>query len=302
MLKPGDEIAAVVARASLEHRAVAAGVRADRRRDQGGADQRARRARLRTNTARCCRRARRSSPSATCRTRSARSTRSSAMIAQAHAAGAVVLVDGAQAAPHLVDRRPGARLRFLRAVEPQDVRADRHRRALRTQRALLEAMPPYQGGGDMIASVTFEKTLYNQVPYKFEAGTPNIAGVVGLRRGDRLPGDDRSRRPRCAHEDDVLAYATARVREIPGTRIIGEARHKTGVLSFLHRRRASARRRHDPRSAGHRGAHRPALRAAGDGPLRHPGDDSRVAGDLQHARGHRRAGRGAGAECDEVFG
>ena len=125
---------------------------------------------------RCCPRARRSSPSATCPTRSGRSTRSRDHRSRARA-GAVVLVDGAQAATTR-RRRAGARLRLLRVLEPQDVRADRHRRALR-RRALLEAMPPYQGGGDMIASVTFEKTTYNVVPYKFEAGTPNIAGVVG---------------------------------------------------------------------------------------------------------------------------
>jgi len=98
--------------------------------------------------------------------------------------------------------------------------------------ALLEAMPPYQGGGDMIASVTFEATRYNQVPYKFEAGTPNIAGVAAFGAAiDYLSALDRA--AALVHEDDVLAYATAAVREIPGVRIIGEAREKTGVLSFL---------------------------------------------------------------------
>jgi cysteine desulfurase/selenocysteine lyase len=84
----------------------------------------------------------------------------------------------------------------------------------------------------MISSVTFEKTLYNQVPYKFEAGTPNIAGVVGFGAAvDYLGAVDRE--AALAHEDAVLDYATERVREIPGTRIIGEAKLKTGVLSFL---------------------------------------------------------------------
>jgi cysteine desulfurase/selenocysteine lyase len=93
-------------------------------------------------------------------------------------------------------------------------------------------MPPYQGGGDMIASVTFEKTEYNVVPYKFEAGTPNIAGVVGFGAAiDYLMGIDRE--AALAHEDALLEHATARLREIPGTRVIGEARHKTGVLSFV---------------------------------------------------------------------
>ncbi len=84
----------------------------------------------------------------------------------------------------------------------------------------------------MIASVTFEKTKYNVVPYKFEAGTPNIAGVVGLGAAiDYLDTIDRA--AALVHEDELLAYATARVREIPGTRIVGEAREKTGVLSFI---------------------------------------------------------------------
>jgi cysteine desulfurase/selenocysteine lyase len=153
------------------------------------------------------------------------------MIAQAHAAGAVVLVDGAQAAPHL-------------PIDVQDLDCDfyvlsSHKMfgptgtgVLYGRKALLEAMPPYQGGGDMIASVTFEKTLYNQIPYKFEAGTPNIGGVAGFGAAiDYLSTIDRHAALR--HEDDVLGYATAQLREIPGVRIIGEARHKTGVLSFL---------------------------------------------------------------------
>ena len=154
-----------------------------------------------------------------------------AMIAQAHEAGAVVLVDGAQAAPHL-------------EIDVQDLDCDfyvlsSHKMfgptgtgVLYGRRPLLESMPPYQGGGDMIANVTFEKTLYNQIPYKFEAGTPNIAGVAGFGAAiDYLASIDRQ--AALAHEDDVLAHATERLREIAGVRIIGEARHKTGVLSFL---------------------------------------------------------------------
>ncbi len=154
-----------------------------------------------------------------------------AMTAQAHAAGAVVLIDGAQAAPHL-------------PIDVQDLDCDfyvlsSHKMfgptgtgVLYGRKALLEAMPPYQGGGDMIASVTFEKTHYNQIPYKFEAGTPNIAGVAGFGAAiDYLMSIDRL--AALAHEDDVLEYATAAVREIAGVRIIGEAKHKTGVLSFL---------------------------------------------------------------------
>jgi len=99
------------------------------------------------------------------------------------------------------------------------------------RQALLEAMPPYQGGGDMIASVTFEKTDYNVLPYKFEAGTPNIAGFVGLGAAvDYLAALDRV--AALEYEDALLAYATEQVRAIPGVRIFGEARHRTSVLSF----------------------------------------------------------------------
>jgi cysteine desulfurase/selenocysteine lyase len=150
---------------------------------------------------------------------------------QAHACGALVLLDGAQAVPHLtVD---------VQALECDFYVFSSHKMygptgvgVLYGRRSLLEGMPPYQGGGDMIESVTFEKTLYNAVPYKFEAGTPNIGGVVGFGAAvDYLTAIDRE--AALAHEDAILEYATARVREIPGTRIIGEARHKTGVLSFV---------------------------------------------------------------------
>lgn len=153
------------------------------------------------------------------------------IIEQAHRAGAVVLIDGAQAVPHLeVD---------VQALECDFYVFSSHKMfgptgvgVLYGRRELLEAMPPYQGGGDMIASVTFEKTQYNIVPYKFEAGTPNIGGVVGFGAAvDYLTAIDRE--AALAHEDALLAHATARLREIPGTRIIGEARHKSAVLSFL---------------------------------------------------------------------
>jgi cysteine desulfurase/selenocysteine lyase len=153
------------------------------------------------------------------------------MIGQAHAAGAVVMVDGAQAVPHF-------------AVDVQTLDCDfyvfsSHKMfgptgvgVLYGRPSLLDAMPPYQGGGDMIASVTFERTQYNVVPYKFEAGTPNIAGVAGFGAAiDYLSSIDRV--AALAHEDDVLAYATKRVSEIPNVKIFGNARHKAGVLSFL---------------------------------------------------------------------
>jgi cysteine desulfurase / selenocysteine lyase len=154
-----------------------------------------------------------------------------AMIDQAHARGAVVLVDGAQAIPHLVVD--------VRALDCDFYVFSSHKMfgptgvgVLYGRPSLLEAMPPYQGGGDMIASVTFEKTQYNQVPYKFEAGTPNIGGVAGFGAAvDYLMAIDRD--AALAHEDGVLEYATARLSEIRGTRIIGEAAQKTGVLSFV---------------------------------------------------------------------
>ena len=98
--------------------------------------------------------------------------------------------------------------------------------------ALLEAMPPYQGGGDMIRSVTFEKTTYNELPYKFEAGTPDIAGVIGLGAAidylDQIGMDNIA-----AYEHDLLAYGTRALESIPGLRLIGTAREKAGVLSFV---------------------------------------------------------------------
>jgi cysteine desulfurase/selenocysteine lyase len=98
--------------------------------------------------------------------------------------------------------------------------------------ALLEAMPPYQGGGDMIRSVTFEHTSYNDVPHKFEAGTPNIAGVVGLDEAIQyvtaigLPHV-------AAYERELLAYGTDALSDIPGLRLTGTASHKAAILSFV---------------------------------------------------------------------
>jgi len=97
---------------------------------------------------------------------------------------------------------------------------------------LLEAMPPWQGGGDMIASVTFEKTIYNRLPYKFEAGTPNIADTIGLGAAieylNRLGLDNIEQ-----HEAELLRYATEQLERIPGVSIVGRAKEKAGVLSFV---------------------------------------------------------------------
>jgi cysteine desulfurase / selenocysteine lyase len=153
------------------------------------------------------------------------------MIERAHAHNVLVLLDGAQAAPHLqVDVRDldvdFYTLSGHKLFGPTGVGV------LYGKAALLEAMPPYQGGGDMISSVTFEKTTYNRLPHKFEAGTPHIAGVIGLGAAiDYLEGIGFE--GRSAHEEDLLAYATSAIRGVPGVRIIGTAREKGSVLSFV---------------------------------------------------------------------
>jgi cysteine desulfurase / selenocysteine lyase len=148
----------------------------------------------------------------------------------AHARGAVLLVDGAQAAPHLPIDVQALGCDFY-VLSGHKMYGPTATGLLYGRPELLEKMPPYQGGGDMIQSVTFEKTTYNVLPYKFEAGTPNIAGVVGFGAAiDYLQGFDRA--AVLEHEDALLAAATSRVAQIPGTRIFGTAREKTGVLSF----------------------------------------------------------------------
>ena len=149
----------------------------------------------------------------------------------AHERGVPVLVDGAQAVPHF-------------KVDVQELGCDFYAFSghklfgptgvgiLYGRAELLEAMPPYQGGGDMISLVTFEKTHYNVLPYKFEAGTPHISGGIGLGAAiDYLNGLDW--RQVLAHENDLLAYATAALSEIGGLRIIGTAKEKAGVISFV---------------------------------------------------------------------
>jgi cysteine desulfurase / selenocysteine lyase len=151
--------------------------------------------------------------------------------AMAHARNIPVLVDGAQAVPRM-------------PVDVQDLDCDFYAFSghkaygptgigvLYGKLPLLEGMPPYQGGGEMISSVTFEKTIYNKVPHKFEAGTPDISGPVGLRAAiDYL--DNLGMENIAEHEHELLSYATKKVSAIPGLRIVGTAREKTGVLSFV---------------------------------------------------------------------
>ena len=153
------------------------------------------------------------------------------LIEMAHSRKVPVLLDGAQAAPHVpVD---------VRELDCDFYAFSGHKLygptgigVLYGKRQWLEEMPPYQGGGDMILSVTFEKTTYNALPYKFEAGTPHVAGAIGL--GAALDYVNQvGLKQAGAYENELLAYATERVRRIPGVRLIGTAREKAGVLSFV---------------------------------------------------------------------
>jgi cysteine desulfurase/selenocysteine lyase len=149
----------------------------------------------------------------------------------AHAAGAVVMIDGAQAAPHLAVDVRAIGCDFY-AFSGHKVYGPSGVGALYGRAALLEAMPPWQGGGDMISSVTFERSTWNALPYKFEAGTPNIAGGIAL--GAAIDWVERVGLDAiAAHEDDLLRYGTALLEAIPDLRIVGTAREKAGVLSFV---------------------------------------------------------------------
>jgi cysteine desulfurase / selenocysteine lyase len=153
------------------------------------------------------------------------------IVQMAHARGVPVLIDGAQAIPHLhVDVRE-LDCDFY-AFSGHKVFGPTGIGVLYGRESLLEQMPPYQGGGDMIRSVTFEKTIYNELPYKFEAGTPHIAGAIGL--GAALDYVSRVGLVRAAaHERELLDYGTALLGSVPGLRLIGTAREKVGVLSFV---------------------------------------------------------------------
>lgn len=153
------------------------------------------------------------------------------IVAQAHTVGAVVVLDGAQAGAHL-------------DIDVQDLDCDfyclsSHKMygptgtgVLYGKKALLEKMKPYQGGGEMISNVTFEKTTYNQLPYKFEAGTPNIADVIAFGEAIRFINTIGKENIRL-HEDELLAYATKKISQLPTVKIIGTAKRKVGVLSFI---------------------------------------------------------------------
>ena len=149
----------------------------------------------------------------------------------AHSVGAQCLIDGAQAMSHLrVD---------VQALDCDFYVFSAHKMfgptgvgVLYGKASLLEAMPPYQGGGEMIETVSFAGTTWNQLPYKFEAGTPDIAGVIAMGAAvDYLQSIDRDGAE--AHEQDLLEYAEAKARAMPGITLVGTAAKRTGVLSFL---------------------------------------------------------------------
>jgi cysteine desulfurase / selenocysteine lyase len=153
------------------------------------------------------------------------------LVAAAKARGITTLIDGAQAVPHLT-------------VDVQDLGCDFYAFSghklfgptgigiLYGRESLLERMPPWQGGGDMILTVTFRKTTYNGLPYKFEAGTPNISGAIGLGAAiDYVSAMDRDGAH--AHEHALLAYASETLSKIEGLRIVGTARAKASLVSFV---------------------------------------------------------------------
>jgi cysteine desulfurase / selenocysteine lyase len=153
------------------------------------------------------------------------------LVEAVHEVDAVVVVDGAQAAAHVPIDVQALDCDFY-AISSHKVFGPTGIGILYGKQSLLEEMPPYQGGGDMIEHVSFEKTTFNELPYKFEAGTPNIAGAVGF--GAAIDyvlkiGLDAIR----LHEHDVFTYATERFSELDGARIIGTARDKCSILSFL---------------------------------------------------------------------
>jgi len=153
------------------------------------------------------------------------------IVEMAHSKGIPVLVDGAQSVPHLPVDVQALGCDFY-AFSGHKIYGPTGIGVLYGKRTLLEAMPPWQGGGDMIRSVTFEKTLYNQLPFKFEAGTPDIAGAIGLGAAlDYLSGIGIENA--LAHEKALLDYGTKALEAIPGLRLIGTAKEKAGVLSFV---------------------------------------------------------------------
>lgn len=153
------------------------------------------------------------------------------IIEKAHKVGAKVLLDGAQASSHFTIDVQALDVDFY-ALSLHKIYGPTGMGILYGKKELLEAMPPYRGGGEMIKQVTFEKTTYNELPYKFEAGTPNIADVVAAKYAIDYV-DTLGKANIAKHENDLLLYATEAVKDIQGLRIIGQAKEKVSVLSFV---------------------------------------------------------------------
>lgn len=153
------------------------------------------------------------------------------MIDAAHALGAKVLVDGAQSAVHLDIDVQALDCDFF-AFSGHKVYAPTGIGVLYGKKELLESMPVFHGGGEMIKEVTFEQTTYNDLPYKYEAGTPNIADTIALKTAlDYIQNIGKATIRK--HENELLAYATAQLESIPGLRIIGKAKEKVSLVSFI---------------------------------------------------------------------
>ena len=153
------------------------------------------------------------------------------IIEKAHAVGAKVLIDGAQASSHLTLDVQALDCDFY-ALSLHKIYGPTGMGVLYGKEELLNAMPPYRGGGEMIKEVTFAKTTYNEIPYKFEAGTPNIADVVAAKAAlDYV--DDLGKEAIAAYEHHLLEYATDALQSIEGLRIVGTAAEKVSVISFL---------------------------------------------------------------------
>ncbi|MBL7839982.1 MAG: cysteine desulfurase [Cyclobacteriaceae bacterium] len=148
----------------------------------------------------------------------------------AHANHAVVLIDGAQAGAHLPIDVQALNCDFY-CLSSHKMFGPTGTGILYGKKNLMELMPPYQGGGEMIKSVSFEKTTYNDLPYKFEAGTPNIADVIAFGKAIEFI-NSIGKEAIAAHEHELLVYATERIKTLPHVRVIGEAKEKVGVLSF----------------------------------------------------------------------
>lgn len=149
----------------------------------------------------------------------------------AHEHGTKVLIDGAQASAHLPIDVQALDCDFY-AISAHKFYGPTGTGALYGKRSLLEDMPPYQGGGEMIKDVSFEKTTYNDIPYKFEAGTPNIGDVIAFNEAIQFV-NKYGKEAMAAHEAELLAYGTEKLSGIKGLRIIGTAKEKVSVISFL---------------------------------------------------------------------